>query len=74
MSLYKDGLKKFENYDEFKSIQIIAPSKKGIVGTKELNKKIQELTNPEGTGKKEKGSRRHGISRGRQHNANEKQL
>ena len=62
MSLYKDGLKKFENYEEFKSIQIIAPSKKGIVGTKELNKKIQELIHPEVTGKKEKSSRRNAIS------------
>ena len=29
LSLYKDGLKKFEDYDNFNSIQIITPSKKG---------------------------------------------
>ncbi len=54
LSLYKDGLKKFEDYDNFKSIQIIAPSKKGDVGTRELNKKIQELINPKDTKKTEK--------------------
>lgn len=54
MSLYKDGLKKFENYNEFRSVQIITPSKKGAVGTRELNKKIQELINPNEIKKKEK--------------------
>ncbi len=54
LSLYKDGLKKFDNYQEFKSVQIITPSKKGTIGTKELNKKIQELVNPNGTKKQEK--------------------
>ena len=54
LSLYRDGLKKFDNYEDFKTIQIITPSKKGICGTKELNKKIQELINPEENLKKEK--------------------
>ena len=57
LSLYKDGLKKFEGYENFKSIQIITPSKKGLVGTKELNKKIQELVNPNSDGKIEKAVR-----------------
>lgn len=34
LSLYKDGLKKFDNYEEFKSVQIITPSKKGAVRNK----------------------------------------
>ena len=34
LSLYKDGLKKFEGYQDFKSVQIITPSKKGMVGTR----------------------------------------
>lgn len=34
LSLYKDGLKKFEGYEEFKSIQIITPSKKGVTRNK----------------------------------------
>ncbi len=54
LSLYKDGLKKFENYNDFRSVQIITPSKKGAVGTRELNKKIQELINPNELKKKEK--------------------
>lgn len=58
LSLYKDGLKKFDGYEDFKSVQIITPSKKGMCGTRELNKKIQELINPETSGKKEKAYRR----------------
>lgn len=54
LSLYKNGLKKFENYDDFRSVQIITPSKKGEVGTRELNKKIQELINPKESKKAEK--------------------
>lgn len=54
LSLYKNGLKKFENYDDFKSVQIITPSKKGETGTRALNKKIQELINPKDSKKSEK--------------------
>lgn len=54
LSLYKNGLKKFENYDNFKSVQIITPSKKGETGTRALNKKIQELINPKDVNKSEK--------------------
>lgn len=54
LSLYKDGLKKFEEYNSFRSVQIITPSKKGKVGTKEINKQIQELINPKDTKKSEK--------------------
>ena len=54
LSLYKDGLKKFEEYNSFRSVQIITPSKKGEVGTREINKKIQELINPKDKDKKEK--------------------
>ncbi len=57
LSLYKGRLKNFKNYDELKSIQIITPSKKGNVGTKELNKQIQELVNPKENKRKEKNSR-----------------
>ena len=69
LSLYKDGLKKFDNYEEFSSIQIITPSKKGEIGTRELNKRVQELVNPHETGKKEKMIRRNNISRRRSSNA-----
>ena len=63
LSLYKDGLKKFADYESFKSVQIITPSKKGMVGTKELNKKIQELVNPNIGKKKEKVARSDSVSR-----------
>ncbi len=56
MSLYKDGLKKFPDYESFKSVQIITPSKKGMVGTREINKMIQNLVNPEASSKNEKVS------------------
>ena len=72
LSLYKDGLKKFDNYEDFKSVQIITPSKKGTVGTKELNKKIQELVNPNGAKKQEKAVRNDYIQRRRYYNADEK--
>lgn len=39
LSLYKDGLKKFDNYESFKSVQIITPSKKGIVRNKRNKQK-----------------------------------
>lgn len=54
LSLYKDGLKKFEEYENFKSVQIITPSKKGMVGTREINKMVQALVNPNIDKKKEK--------------------
>lgn len=61
LSLYKDGLKKIDDYENFNSVQIITPSKKGEVGTRELNKKIQELVNPSEGGKKEKSVRWNNI-------------
>lgn len=36
LSLYKDGLRKFDNYDTFNSVQIITPSKKGEVRNKRI--------------------------------------
>ena len=57
LSLYKNGLKKFEDYDTFKSVQIITPTKKGEVGTRELNKKVQELINPKDIKKQERALR-----------------
>lgn len=36
LSLYKDGLKKFEDYNEFNSVQIITPSKKGEIRNKRI--------------------------------------
>ena len=54
LSLSKDRLKKYGDYDFFKNIQVITPSKKGLIGTRELNKYLQQELNPKVEGKKEK--------------------
>ena len=54
LSLSKDRLKKYGDYDFFKNIQVITPSKKGLIGTRELNKYLQQELNPKEDGKKEK--------------------
>ena len=54
LSLSGERLKNYGDYDFFKSIQIITPTKKGDLGTKELNKLLQNTVNPEQEGKKEK--------------------
>lgn len=46
ISLCSGRLMSYGNYDFFKSIQIITPTKKGLLGTKELNKTLQEYLNP----------------------------
>lgn len=46
MSLSTGRLEKFGNYDFFKNIQILTPTKKGQLGTKELNKVLQSVLNP----------------------------
>lgn len=57
MSLCTGRLQKFGNYDFFDNIQILTPTKKGLLGTKELNKSLQNILNPENNGKKEKASK-----------------
>ena len=47
LSLCKDRLKKYGNYDFFKNIQVLTPTKKGMMGTKELNSYLQNALNPE---------------------------
>lgn len=54
ISLCNGRLEKFGNYDFFKNIQVITPTKKGILGTKELNKTLQEKLNPQREGIAEK--------------------
>ncbi len=45
-SLSKERLKKFGDYEFFKNIQILTPTKKGKMGTKELNMSLQAVLNP----------------------------
>ncbi len=54
ISLCKGRLENFGNYNFFENIQILSPTKKGILGTKELNKKLQEELNPSDDKKNEK--------------------
>lgn len=54
LSLSKERLRNYGDYDFFKNIQVITPTKKGDLGTKELNKKLQETLNPNEARKKEK--------------------
>ena len=54
LSLSGERLKSYGNYDFLKNIQIITPTKKGDLGTKELNKLLQNTVNPSSDFKKEK--------------------
>ena len=46
ISLCTGRLKKYGNYDFLQNIQVLSPTKKGALGTKELNKILQEHINP----------------------------
>lgn len=54
VSLCTGRLERYGNYDFIKNIQVITPTKKGSLGTKELNQIIQSNVNPFETTKKEK--------------------
>ena len=46
ISLSTGRLEKFGNYDFFKNIQVLTPTKKGPLGTRELNEALQAVLNP----------------------------
>lgn len=46
ISLSNGRLKNYGDYDFFKNIQVITPTKKGMLGTRELNKTLQKYLNP----------------------------
>ena len=54
LSLCNGRLKKFGDYDFFENIQVLTPTKKGMLGTKELNKALQQELNPHREGEPEK--------------------
>ena len=56
VSLCKGRLQNYGNYNFFDNIQILTPTKKGMLGTKELNKVLQKELNPSVVGKREKKS------------------
>ena len=54
ITLSGERLKNYGDYDFFKNIQVITPTKKGELGTKELNKLLQQTVNPASETKKER--------------------
>ena len=46
ISLSKERLKKYGDYEFFNNIQVLTPTKKGMIGTKDLNKSLQQTLNP----------------------------
>ena len=56
LSLCNGRLKNFGEYDFFENIQVLTPTKKGLLVTKELNKALQEELNPHREGEAEKSS------------------
>ena len=57
ISLCTGRLKKYGDYDFFKNIQVLTPTKKGMLGTKELNKQLQNALNPKANLEKQNGDR-----------------
>ena len=57
ISLCTGRLKKYGDFDFFKNIQVLTPTKKGMLGTKELNKELQKVLNPQGNSEKKQGDR-----------------
>ena len=57
LSLSNGRLEKYGNYDFFKNIQVLTPTKKGILGTRDLNTSLQDELNPKSP---EKAEKQHG--------------
>lgn len=56
ISLCKGRLQNYGDYDFFENIQVLTPTKKGMLGTKELNKVLQQELNPQTEKKRQKKS------------------
>ena len=54
ISLCTGRLERYGNYTYAQNIQVISPTKKGELGTKELNKSLQQAINPESEEKNER--------------------
>lgn len=46
LSLCTGRLKEYGDYNFFNNIQVLSPTKKGMLGTKDLNRSLQEALNP----------------------------
>ena len=56
ISLCKGRLQNYGDYEFFENIQVLTPTKKGMLGTKELNKVLQQELNPQTEKKRQKKS------------------
>ncbi len=56
ISLCTGRLQNYGDYDFFQNIQVLSPTKKGTLGTKELNKALQQQLNPNMNNLPERGS------------------
>ena len=56
ISLCTGRLKNYGDYDFFQNIQVLTQKKKGLLGTKELNKALQAVLNPSKEGMPEKAN------------------
>ncbi len=56
ITLCKERLNNYGNYKFFENIQVLTPTKKGLLGTKQLNKILQNELNPSSENKLEKKS------------------
>ncbi|MGE5328927.1 MAG: ATP-dependent RecD-like DNA helicase [Deltaproteobacteria bacterium] len=54
ISVCAERLKKVKGYDFFKDIQVLSPTKKGVLGIKNLNISLQKVLNPNSKNKNEK--------------------
>ena len=54
ISLCRGRLENYGNYNFFDNIQVLTPTKKGMLGTKELNNYLQKALNPEDISKSKK--------------------
>ncbi len=54
ISLVNGRLKSYGDYEFYKDMQVLTPTKKGMLGTKELNKALQDALNPKNDFKQEK--------------------
>lgn len=59
LTLSNGRLKNFGDYEFFKNIQVLTPTKKGLLGTKELNSALQNELNPKTP---EKAEKQHGLT------------
>lgn len=53
VDLCKERLPKAYDYDPIQNIQVISPTRKGVAGTVELNKRLQQELNPPSAGRSE---------------------